>query len=294
LDAQLESSENTPTLNWLNDQKILLTNGKLFFQTNPHHQADQPKHRLKSRSTPKKMAIFSTLIQLLSIRRKEIHWKWWRRRPTQKKPRNDTNSTNYEDDRPKVSEETKKTKSNKNLTRSDTHITTTNRFTQEEQLRTSSESIGTGGDSRGRAREKFISALSLSPTGDLDPGSVGTEIETELYNMSDNGKSSSYLPKLRTLLFNLKDPKNAELRESILSGHISPRQLCQMSSQDMASSDLKEWRKKTEESFTKAAQVNGGGEEEATCDSFKCSKCGSRKTKYNDMSFSRPALPMNP
>jgi len=130
---------------------------------------------------------------------------------------------------------------------------------------------------RALAREKFISALSLSK-GILDPVALGTEIEREFFTANEEGKSSTYKLKLMTLLFNLKDPKNEELRASVLSGEITPSRLCRMSSQEMATSHMKEWRKQTEESFTKASLLVNEEENCPISETFRCDKCGARKT----------------
>lgn len=57
---------------------------------------------------------------------------------------------------------------------------------------------------------------------------------SSLNNLGLNNTPSSYKSKFRTLLFNLKDSRNNELREKLLGGHISPNSLVQMSPEELA------------------------------------------------------------
>lgn len=75
----------------------------------------------------------------------------------------------------------------------------------------------------------------------LTPENLALEIEAELFKLF-GGTNKKYKEKGRSLLFNLKDQKNPELRESIMSGEISPERLCSMSAEDLASKELSEWR----------------------------------------------------
>lgn len=67
------------------------------------------------------------------------------------------------------------------------------------------------------------------------------EIEAELFKLF-GGINKKYREKGRSLLFNLKDQKNPELRERVMSGEISPGRLCSMSAEELASKELSEWR----------------------------------------------------
>ncbi|CAN8277254.1 unnamed protein product [Cochlearia groenlandica] len=74
-----------------------------------------------------------------------------------------------------------------------------------------------------------------------DPSHLATKIETELYNLF-GGVNKKYKEKGRSLLFNLKDKNNPELRESVMSGKISPERLCSMTAEELASKELSQWR----------------------------------------------------
>ncbi|KAG5244319.1 death-inducer obliterator [Salix suchowensis] len=80
-------------------------------------------------------------------------------------------------------------------------------------------------------------------TGKLiqDPEFLASEIEAELCKLF-GGVNKKYKEKGRSLLFNLKDRSNPELREKVMSGVITPGQLCSMTAEELASKELSEWR----------------------------------------------------
>ncbi|XP_021758095.1 uncharacterized protein LOC110723105 [Chenopodium quinoa] len=73
------------------------------------------------------------------------------------------------------------------------------------------------------------------------PDSLAFEIETELFKLF-GGVNKKYKEKGRSLLFNLKDRNNPELRERVMSGDIPPDRLCSMTAEELASKELSEWR----------------------------------------------------
>lgn len=75
----------------------------------------------------------------------------------------------------------------------------------------------------------------------LTPEELAFEIETELFKLF-GGVNKKYRERGRSLLFNLKDRNNPELRERVMSGEILPERLCSMSAEELASKELSEWR----------------------------------------------------
>lgn len=73
------------------------------------------------------------------------------------------------------------------------------------------------------------------------PESVAFEIESELFKLF-GGVNKKYKEKGRSLLFNLKDRNNPELRERVISGEIPPDRLCAMTAEELASKELSQWR----------------------------------------------------
>lgn len=73
------------------------------------------------------------------------------------------------------------------------------------------------------------------------PQTLAFEIEAELFKLF-GGVNKKYKEKGRSLLFNLKDRNNPELRERVVAGEISPERLCSMTAEELASKELSEWR----------------------------------------------------
>ncbi|XP_028779353.1 death-inducer obliterator 1 [Neltuma alba] len=73
------------------------------------------------------------------------------------------------------------------------------------------------------------------------PEFLASEIEAELFKLF-GGVNKKYKEKGRSLLFNLKDRNNPELRERVMSGEIPPERLCSMTAEELASKELSEWR----------------------------------------------------
>jgi hypothetical protein len=71
--------------------------------------------------------------------------------------------------------------------------------------------------------------------------SVALGIEEELFRLL-GGVNKKYKEKGRSLLFNLKDKNNPVLRERVLSGEVTPKCLCAMTTEELASKELSEWR----------------------------------------------------
>ncbi|CAN1287495.1 PHD finger protein 3 [Linum perenne] len=74
-----------------------------------------------------------------------------------------------------------------------------------------------------------------------NPEILASKIEAELFKLF-RGVNKKYKEKGRSLLFNLKDRNNPELREKVMQGDISPERLCSMTAEELASKELSEWR----------------------------------------------------
>ncbi|KAL1202238.1 Transcription elongation factor TFIIS [Cardamine amara subsp. amara] len=74
-----------------------------------------------------------------------------------------------------------------------------------------------------------------------DPKLLASKIEMELFKLF-GGVNKKYRERGRSLLFNLKDKNNPELRERVMSEAISAERLCNMTAEELASKELSEWR----------------------------------------------------
>uniref|UniRef100_A0A6I8SG63 PHD finger protein 3 n=1 Tax=Xenopus tropicalis TaxID=8364 RepID=A0A6I8SG63_XENTR len=72
---------------------------------------------------------------------------------------------------------------------------------------------------------------------------VSSRIEKELFSFYRD-TDSKYKNKYRSLMFNLKDPKNKVLYKRVLKGEITPEHLIKMSPEELASRELAAWRQR--------------------------------------------------
>ncbi|KFQ36162.1 PREDICTED: PHD finger protein 3 [Merops nubicus] len=72
---------------------------------------------------------------------------------------------------------------------------------------------------------------------------VATRIERELFSFFRD-TDSKYKNKYRSLMFNLKDPKNNILFKKVLKGEVTPDHLIKMSPEELASKELAAWRRR--------------------------------------------------
>lgn len=83
--------------------------------------------------------------------------------------------------------------------------------------------------------------------------------------------SAGYKTRIRQLMVNLKDKANPWLRESVVSGKLAADRLATMSTEDMASPEMKaeKARIQGENLFNSLA----AHEQEAETDAFTCGRC---------------------
>lgn len=93
-----------------------------------------------------------------------------------------------------------------------------------------------------------------------------------------DSKSSDYRARCRTVLSNLKDPKNPFLNERLYNGACDPETLATMSEIDMASDEMKKRREQDEEYMLALRKTDTDMGAKGT-DMFTCPKC--RKSNCN-------------
>ncbi|XP_057368855.1 uncharacterized protein LOC130689938 [Daphnia carinata] len=77
---------------------------------------------------------------------------------------------------------------------------------------------------------------------EADVEEIANEVEESLYSLFKQDVSIKYKSKYRSLIYNIKDPKNSGLFLEIVTKQITPVQLVKMSTEELASKDLAEWR----------------------------------------------------
>ncbi|XP_067288052.1 death-inducer obliterator 1 isoform X2 [Pseudorasbora parva] len=81
--------------------------------------------------------------------------------------------------------------------------------------------------------------LSMSES---EVGKLAVSIEKEMFNLYLN-TDNKYKNKYRSLMFNLKDPKNKGLFYRVVGGEISPFRLVRLSPDELLSKEMSDWRK---------------------------------------------------
>ncbi|KAG0716402.1 Transcription elongation factor S-II [Chionoecetes opilio] len=101
---------------------------------------------------------------------------------------------------------------------------------------------------------------------------------------------AAYKNRLRSRVYNLKDSKNPQLRENLLRGVITPQRLAVMTSDEMASDEMKALREKfTKQGIDDHQLAIAQG---TKTDLLKCGKCNKRHCTYNQMQTRSSDEPM--
>ncbi|KAK7068073.1 Transcription elongation factor A protein 1 [Halocaridina rubra] len=143
-----------------------------------------------------------------------------------------------------------------------------------------------------KCREMLVNALKAGdmPDDAIDsPDFLAEQIEDAIYQEFRN-TDAGYKNRLRSRVYNLKDTKNPQLRENVLRGAIPPKRLAVMSSEEMASNEMKALREKfTKEGIDDHQLAVAQG---TKTDLLKCGKCSQRDCTYNQMQTRSSDEPM--
>lgn len=126
-----------------------------------------------------------------------------------------------------------------------------------------------GNDTRDKVRTMLAESLSVgytSGSGVQSPNQLAAAIEDALHDLF-NGVNAEYKAKARSLNFNLKDAKNPDLRERVLSGMVPPEQLVRLTAEEMASDEQKKKNKELKDFLAKEA--TRGQNTQASTDMFQ-------------------------
>lgn len=153
--------------------------------------------------------------------------------------------------------------------------------------------------SRDKIRELLANALSkvtseadeeiIDEVNACDPIRVAVSVESVMFEKLGRSTGAEKL-KYRSIMFNIRDEKNPDLRKRVLLGEVTPERLVTMSPEEMASDE----RQRQIENIKEKAlfECQRGGEATATTDQFKCSRCGQRKCTYYQMQTRSADEPM--
>ncbi|KAB2092058.1 hypothetical protein ES319_A02G002800v1 [Gossypium barbadense] len=98
---------------------------------------------------------------------------------------------------------------------------------------------------------------------------VAVTVESVMFRKMGKSNGTSNI-KYRSIMFNMKDPKNPDFRRKVLVGEVNPERLITMTPEEMAS----EQRQREDKEIKEKALSR---------DPFKCGRCGKRDTSYYQM-----------
>lgn len=111
--------------------------------------------------------------------------------------------------------------------------------------------------------------------------SIAKQIEIEVFKKEYSTVNDNYRNKLRTFTMNLRNKKNPDLRDRLLTKQISPSTFINMTPNEMAPEALKKEIEKLHKQNLFDAQ--GATEKRAVTDRFTCGKCKHKKVSYYQM-----------
>ncbi|XWS35423.1 hypothetical protein CRYUN_Cryun21dG0124900 [Craigia yunnanensis] len=152
---------------------------------------------------------------------------------------------------------------------------------------------------RDKFREILVEALSKVPSeadedmldqvNTCDPIRVAVSVESVMFEKMGKSNGTQKF-KYRSIMFNMKDPNNPDLRRKVLLGEVKPERLITMTPEEMASEQRQRENKEIKEKAL--FDCERGAAPKATTDQFKCGRCGHRKTTYYQMQTRSADEPM--
>ncbi|KAG8650053.1 transcription elongation factor TFIIS [Manihot esculenta] len=152
---------------------------------------------------------------------------------------------------------------------------------------------------RDKVRELLVEALSKvasevdedarDEVSAWDPIRIAVAIESAMFEKMGRSNGAQKV-KYRSIMFNMKDPNNPDLRKRVLLGEVKPERLITMTPEEMASAQRQRENNQIKEKAL--FDCERGGPPKATTDQFKCGRCGQRKTTYYQMQTRSADEPM--
>ncbi|KAL6987999.1 hypothetical protein U1Q18_013746 [Sarracenia purpurea var. burkii] len=152
---------------------------------------------------------------------------------------------------------------------------------------------------RDKIRELLLEALS-KVSGEVDedikddvdacdPIRVAVAVESAMFEQMGRSNGAQKV-KYRSIMFNLKDPKNPDFRRKVLLGLVKPERLVNMAPEEMASDERQRENYQIKEKAL--FDCERGSAPKATTNEFKCGRCGQRKTTYYQLQTRSADEPM--
>ncbi|KAJ4979450.1 hypothetical protein NE237_010230 [Protea cynaroides] len=152
---------------------------------------------------------------------------------------------------------------------------------------------------RDKLRENLVQAFSKvsnEVTEDIrdevnscDPIRVAVSVESVLFEKWGRTNGTQKF-KYRSIMFNIQDKKNPDLRRRVLLGEVKPERLLIMTPDELASDERRQQNNQIKEKAL--FECERAGAPKATTDQFKCGRCGQRKCTYHQMQTRSADEPM--
>ncbi|PSS34771.1 Transcription elongation factor TFIIS like [Actinidia chinensis var. chinensis] len=152
---------------------------------------------------------------------------------------------------------------------------------------------------RDKIRELLLDALSKVPgeadedykdeVDASDPMRVAVAVESVMFEKMGRSTGAQKV-KYRSIMFNLKDPKNPDLRRKVLLGQVKPEILIDMTPEEMASDERQRENKLIKDRAL--FDCERGAAPKATTDEFKCGRCGKKECTYYQLQTRSADEPM--
>jgi transcription elongation factor S-II len=133
-----------------------------------------------------------------------------------------------------------------------------------------------------KSRELLANALSVTkiPEGLGDPVELSARIEDTIFKEIKD-TTIKYGRRIRSLIFNLRDLKNPDLRTNVLFGNITPERLAVMTTGEMSSESLKKECAKFKEIAHRESLL--AIDEGIGSDLMQCEKCKQNNCSYSEL-----------
>ncbi|MBA0756111.1 hypothetical protein Gogos_022372 [Gossypium gossypioides] len=143
---------------------------------------------------------------------------------------------------------------------------------------------------RDKFREILVEALSKVPSetdedmldqvNACDPIWVAVTEESVMFRKMGKSNGTNKI-KYRSIMCNMKDPKNSDLRRKVLLGEVNPERLITMTPEEMASEQRQRENKEIKEKALSYCERDAAPKD--TTDQFKCRRCGKRETSFYEL-----------
>jgi len=140
-----------------------------------------------------------------------------------------------------------------------------------------------------KCQEMIASSLKCPQRPNYNATDISVQIENAIYSQFES-VGPKYKNKIKSRVMNLRDKRNVQLRLSIIDGEITADRFATMTTEELASDELKEERKKmTLESINDhQLAVNKG----TSTGQFTCGKCKKSETSYSQLQTRSADEPM--